>query len=132
MSRDPRLTRRQGRLGSVLRKEVPVARTVLALAALIALAPAALADDAAAPRVVASAEAPSAEDLSVTYLEKSVAAKSAQDRYALGLWCRDKGLLPEATAQFREAVKLDPEMAAAREVLGDRRVDGRWVPSDEA
>jgi hypothetical protein len=72
------------------------------------------------------------DDLAAAYLEKSCGAKSARDRYAVGLWCKEKGLLPEAAAQFREAARLDPDMAAAREALGDRKVDGRWVPSDEA
>jgi hypothetical protein len=106
-----------------------VTRTAFALAALALLAPAAFADEGAPP---CCKKVEAGEDVSAIYLEKSVAAKSAQDRYALGLWCREKGLLPEATAQFREAVRLDPELAAAREILGDRKVDGRWVPSDEA
>ena len=66
------------------------------------------------------------------WAERSAAAKTATDRYALGVWCRDKGLLPEATAEFREAVRLDPEHAASREALGERRVDGRWTTPEEA
>lgn len=76
--------------------------------------------------------APGAEDVRAAYTERSDSAKTAKDRVALGLWCREKGLLPEAAAQWREAVRLDPDCAAAREALGDRKVDGRWVPSDEA
>src|SRR5688572_10463318 len=76
--------------------------------------------------------APSDEDPAAAYLEKSCGAKTAQDRFAVALWCRENGLLPEARAQFREAARLDPELAAAREALGDRKVDGRWVPSEEA
>ena len=73
-----------------------------------------------------------AGDLSTAYLEKSVAAATAADRYALGLWCKEKNLLPESAAQFREAVRLDPDHAAAREALGDRKADGKWVPAEEA
>jgi HEAT repeat protein len=116
----------------VLRRRCPVVRTVLALAALAALAPAAPADDAAPPCCGKAEAAAAGVDLSAAYLEKSVGAKTAKDRYALGLWCRENGLLPEATAQFREAVRLDPEMAAARDAVGDRKVDGRWVPSEAA
>jgi len=77
--------------------------------------------------------APSAAvDLRGEYLDRSAAAKTAPERYALGLWCREKGLLPEAAGEMREAVRLDPENAAAREALGDRKVDGKWIPSDEA
>ncbi len=75
---------------------------------------------------------PADEDLASAYAEKSCGAKTAQERFAVALWCREKGLLPEATAQLREAARLDPDLAAAREALGDRKVDGRWVPSDEA
>jgi hypothetical protein len=101
----------------------------LAVAALIALAPPALAGDGSP---CCAKEGAPAEDAAYAYLEKSCGAKTAADRYAVGLWCREKGLLPEATAQFREAARLDPDHAAAREALGDRKVDGRWVPSAEA
>jgi hypothetical protein len=109
-----------------------VVRTVLALAVLSVLCPAALAGDPVPACPAATAEAAPAEDLAAAYLEKSVTAQSARDRFALGLWCREKGLLPEATAQFREAVRIDPEMAGARDALGDRKVDGRWVSSAES
>jgi hypothetical protein len=63
---------------------------------------------------------------------RSEKASTAPERYALGLFCREKGLLDEARAEFREAVRLDPRHAAAREALGERRVGDAWVPSDEA
>ena len=109
-----------------------MARSVLVLAAIVAaaLVPAARAGDG--PATCCGAPEDASEDAGVAYLERSRAATTAQDRFALGLWCREKGLLPEAGAQFREAVRLDPELAAAREALGERKVDGRWVPSDEA
>ncbi|HEU4394778.1 MAG TPA: HEAT repeat domain-containing protein [Planctomycetota bacterium] len=78
----------------------------------------------------ASAKCPA--DPFVEWTAKSAAAKTADDRFAVGLWCREKGLLAEASAEFREAVRLDPEHAASREALGDRRVDGRWVGTAEA
>lgn len=109
-----------------------MARTVLAIAVLSALSPVAFAGDPAPACPAVEAEAASSGDLSAVYLERSVAAQSARDRFALGLWCREKGLLPEATAQFREAVRIDPEMAGARDALGDRKVDGRWVSSVES
>ena len=102
-------------------------RTAFAAAAFLAIAaPRALAGDVPVKDPACCA------DLQVAYVEKSVAAKSAEDRVAVALWCREKGLLPESTAQFREAARLDPENAAAREALGDKRVDGRWVTSEEA
>ncbi len=109
-----------------------MARTVLALAALVAMVPAARAGDPAPEGVTTAAASAPVEDLPAAYLEKSVGAKSARDRFALGLWCREKGLLPESTAQFREAVRIDPDLEGAREALGDRRVDGRWVPAAES
>jgi len=66
------------------------------------------------------------------YVLRSTAAKTAPERYAVGLWCHEQGLLPESTAQFRETIRLDPEHAAARKELGESLVDGRWVPSEEA
>ncbi|MHC4922488.1 MAG: HEAT repeat domain-containing protein [Planctomycetota bacterium] len=66
------------------------------------------------------------------YVERSFAAKTAKDRYSLGLWCKDKGLLPESRAQFAAAVRLDPDLSAARRELGERKVDGRWMPSENA
>jgi hypothetical protein len=104
-----------------------VNRSAFAAAAFLAIAvPRALAGDAPAQEPACCA------DLQVSYMEKSVTAKTAEDRVAVALWCREKGLLPESTAQFREAARLDPENAAAREALGDKRVEGRWVTSDDA
>ncbi len=66
------------------------------------------------------------------YRERSAAATTAEARYALGLWCRDQGLLAESRAEFQEAVRIEPAHAAARAELGESKVDGRWVASEEA
>ncbi len=106
-------------------------RRALAAALLAALAPSAFAAGEDGPSAAASASAPAA-DPQEAYVARSVAAKTARDRYALGLWCRGEGLVLEAAAQFREALRIDPGMDAAREELGERKVDGRWVSPVEA
>lgn len=92
----------------------------------------ALAASAVALLVPAAVLAGGGEDLQEAYAGRSAAAKSARDRYALGLWCRANGLLPESAAEFREAARLDPSMEAAREAVGERKVEGAWVSSEEA
>jgi hypothetical protein len=105
---------------------------MLLLAAIAA--PVALAGEAVRPSDPASTacKPPAACGDVAGYAERSLAATTAKDRYALGLWCKEKGLQPEARAQFRAAIKLDPELAAAREELGERLVAGRWVPAEES
>jgi hypothetical protein len=87
---------------------------------------------AVAAGIAGAGEGASPAALREAWAARSAAAKSAGDRYALGLWCRENGLLPESSAEFREAVRLDPDHAASREALGERRVDGRWTSPEEA
>jgi hypothetical protein len=107
-----------------------VKNAVLAIAGLCVVVPgrAALAGDGEKCGACPVAAAEAREEWS----GKSAAAKSASDRYALGMWCREKGLLPEASAEFREAVRLDPAHSASREALGEQKVDGRWVSPEAA
>lgn len=110
-------------------------RALAAALALAAAAGASAADEAppaGTPAAGAACAAATPATLQEDYLARSLAARTPQDRYALGLWCRGKDLHPEAAAQFREAVRLDPDMAAAREALGERKVDGRWTTPEEA
>jgi hypothetical protein len=81
-------------------------------------------------------KAPAGEDAAAAaraaWSERSAKAVTAADRHAVGIFCREKGLLEEARAEFREAVRLDPAHDASREALGERRVGDAWLPSDEA
>jgi hypothetical protein len=70
----------------------------------------------------------------------ALAAKAAQlskedvarERFALGLWARDRSLLEEAQAEFRAVLALHPDHEAAHAALGDVRLGDRWIAHDEA
>lgn len=57
---------------------------------------------------------------------------SAEDRYRLGVWCRDHGFQDDARAAFQSVLALDPDHAGARAALGYAKIDGRWVSEDDA
>lgn len=50
----------------------------------------------------------------------------AKERVVLARWCRDKGLIAEARAEFEAALAKDPENAEARAALNWRKEDGKW------
>ncbi len=52
---------------------------------------------------------------------------AAKDRVALARWCRDKGLIAEARAEFEAALAKEPENAEARAALNFRREGSAWV-----
>lgn len=94
---------------------------------------------------VARADSSAATELSER--RTALAAKSAQlskadvakERYALGLWAKDRNLVGEARTEFLAAVAADPEHEPAHEALGDAKVADaarpggvRWVPFNEA
>jgi hypothetical protein len=47
--------------------------------------------------------------------------------YELGVWARQQGLETQARAHFQTVIALDPNHAGAREALGYRLVEGRWM-----
>ena len=49
----------------------------------------------------------------------------------LGTWCTAKGLKNQARTCFARALELDRDNATAREALGYRKYDGRWMKPDE-
>ncbi len=56
---------------------------------------------------------------------------TAAGRFALGEWCRGKGLAWQARVEWRRAVELDPEHEAARKALGDKKEKGAWIAFDD-
>jgi hypothetical protein len=58
--------------------------------------------------------------------------KDAEGRYRLGLWCRERNLVPEALAEFRRAVEANPDHAGARKELGFVKTAKGWVQASEA
>jgi hypothetical protein len=52
---------------------------------------------------------------------------NAAGHYALGLWARQNGLDAQARALLQTTIAIDANHAAAREALGYRLVDGKWL-----
>ena len=65
------------------------------------------------------------------YEARRASAKGAEDRYRLGLFCREKGLSKEARQEFEEAVRLDPTHEGANRALGRVLFEGKWVTPPE-
>lgn len=63
------------------------------------------------------------------YREKlaSIAGNDAEGHYLLALWCKEKGLEQEYTAELRKVIEINPDHAAARRRLGYRREGDKWV-----
>jgi hypothetical protein len=56
---------------------------------------------------------------------------TADERYTLGVWCRDNHLDTESRAAFLSVLKLDPDHSGARAALGYVREDNRWITEDD-
>jgi len=54
-------------------------------------------------------------------------ADTAVEQTALGLWCREQGLRPEANRHLTRAIELDPDYVPARRALGHVRVGALWL-----
>jgi hypothetical protein len=70
----------------------------------------------------------------LTEFDAKIAELKSDDldgRYKLALWARHKGLDHRARQTFEEILVRDPEHAGAREALGYRKVEGRWLSEDE-
>jgi tetratricopeptide (TPR) repeat protein len=63
---------------------------------------------------------------------KGLPPKDAEALFALAQWAREAGLVREAETSFRDVLKIEADHAGAREALGFRRVDGRWLTAAEA
>lgn len=55
------------------------------------------------------------------------AADTIEGQFELATWCRERKLDDQARAHLNRVLQLDSNHAAARQALGHRRVDGRWV-----
>lgn len=58
-------------------------------------------------------------------------ADDAEAQYQLGLWARANGMKLQARGHFEKTIALDPNHAGARQALGYRLVDGKWLNEDE-
>lgn len=52
---------------------------------------------------------------------------SADERYQLGVWARDKGLTEEAKQAFRSALSVNPDHLGSRGALGFVQYQGQWL-----
>jgi tetratricopeptide (TPR) repeat protein len=58
--------------------------------------------------------------------------KTSTDSYFdLGLWAQSVGLEKEALELFRRAIELEPDNVFARQELGHRKHQGKWLTRDE-
>ncbi len=59
------------------------------------------------------------------------AARTADGRYQLALWCESAGLHRQVRKHLREVLAIDPNHSEARKRLGYRSVGNRWMTDDE-
>lgn len=64
--------------------------------------------------------------------ERAAECSTADEWCDLGDWAKEQGESDLSTRAYREATKLDPASARAREALGEVEVEGEWVPFEEA
>jgi hypothetical protein len=57
--------------------------------------------------------------------------QTADAHWALGIWCEQKGLAPEALAHFTAVTRLDSDHTNAWHRLGCRKQGGRWISEAE-
>lgn len=69
------------------------------------------------------------EDPQILYLGrlKRLDPADADSEAALAAWCRSQRLEERCREHALRALALDPDHAKARELLGHKKVDGRWV-----
>jgi hypothetical protein len=69
--------------------------------------------------------------------QRELGSGTAEQRYALATWCREKGLDAEARTAFLSVLKLDPDHPGARAALGYVKDPGgdasrsRWISEDD-
>ncbi len=68
------------------------------------------------------------------YAQRAAAIKEpdAEAHYQLGVWAAMGGLRLQAQDEFRKAIALSPNHLGARQALGYRYDNGRWMTEDEA
>ncbi|MEK7467539.1 MAG: hypothetical protein AAB074_09020 [Planctomycetota bacterium] len=57
---------------------------------------------------------------------RALADQDVDGHFALGQWCKDKGMKAEARAEFEKVLKTDPHHEGAHKELGHSRVGDRW------
>ena len=69
------------------------------------------------------------DDVKAELAEKKAALdpKDAQGHYELALWCEANGLKTDYRRLLRTVIKVDPDHAQARELLGYQKYNGEWM-----
>lgn len=60
-----------------------------------------------------------------------LSSSDAEGFYELGRWCQQQELAEQALACFQQVVKIAPDHADARALLGHHKLDGKWLTEDE-
>ena len=63
--------------------------------------------------------------------EKALDAKDAQGLYELAMWAKEQGLAADWRPMLKKVLKLDDEHQGARDALGYRKLDDKWVSESE-
>ena len=58
-----------------------------------------------------------ADEFRKVYAQRKGGAEAAADHMALGKWCEERSLFDEAEAEYQAALKVEPELAAAKAAL---------------
>lgn len=98
------------------------------LAGLVAFAGAAGTSAAPSPAPLAPVQDAKAE------LEKKLATldkKDANAVFQLALWCEQNSLKTDSKRLLRDVIKVDPDHAEARELLGYEKYNGKWLTKRE-
>jgi hypothetical protein len=64
--------------------------------------------------------------------KEAVAKKDADALFETGKWADSKALGKDAKRLYAAALKLKPDHAGANEALGNKLVEGKWLPAKEA
>lgn len=87
-------------------------------------------------RVIPSAQVAKAlrDDLAIREYVRRVKALpfvAVEQHYELARWCAVRGLLEPARTQLRHVLECDPDHAGARAMVGQHKVNGKWVARKE-
>lgn len=63
--------------------------------------------------------------------QRELGSGTADERYTLGVWCRDNHMDSEGRTAFLSVLKLDPDHAGARAALGYVKEDNRWITEED-
>ncbi len=66
------------------------------------------------------------------YAERTARPLSVPEREVLAQWCKDQRLTREWRTELDKILAVDPDNAFVHDERGEVRVEGRWLPRDQA